>query len=301
MAILNTQNPILKGLYADPSMIKYNGKYYIYPTSDGFRSWSGTVFHAFSSDDLNIWTDEGIIVDVASAQVPWAIGSAWAPAMFERNGRFYFYFCAKRQDGVSCIGLAVSDSPTGGFTAMKEPVMTMEMCREAGVKMGQTIDPSVYAEGDEVYLVFGNGHAAIAKLTDDLSGIVPGTLKNIDGAHEFCEALDIQKRGGVYHFTWSCNDTRSPDYHVNYGTSDTLYGPITYRYTILSKDASRDILGTGHHCIFKEPDEDVYYIAHHRFGTPSAKYEGENGYNREVCLEKLEFDENGMMKPVVFR
>ena len=81
---------MLKGLYADPSMIKYNGMYYIYPTSDGFPGWSGTVFHAFSSPDLNTWKDEGIIVDVTSDQVPWAVGSAWAPAMFERNGKFYF-------------------------------------------------------------------------------------------------------------------------------------------------------------------------------------------------------------------
>lgn len=305
MKDLKSSNPILKGLYADPSMIKYNGKYYLYPTTDGFTGWSGTVFHAFSSDDLdtNNWTDEGIIVDVASKQVPWAVGSAWAPAMFEKNGKFYFYFCAKRADGVSCIGVAVSDSPVSGFIAQDEPLVTMEICREAGVRMGQTIDPSVYEDSEtgDVYLLFGNGRPAIVKLTEDLCRLCPGTLKNIEGAHEFCEAIDVQKREGVYHFTWSCNDTRSPDYHVNYGTSDSLYGPIQPHSTILSKQPERDILGTGHHCIFKEPDEDTYYIVHHRFGTPSANYSGHNGYNREVCLEKLEFDENGRMKPVVFR
>ncbi len=293
-------NPVLKGLYADPCMIQSNGKYYLYPTSDGFKSWSGTVFHAFSSDDLLTWTDEGVIVDVASEQVPWAVGSAWAPAMTEKNGKFYFYFCAKRPDGVSCIGVAVSDSPTGGFVAADEPIVTMEMCRDAGIRMGQTIDPSVYKEGDDCYLLFGNGHAAIAKLSDDLCRILPETLRNIDGAYQFCEAIDVQKRGGTYHFTWSCGDTRSPDYRVNYGTSDCLYGPITIHSAILSKDASRDILGTGHHCIFREPDEDTWYIVHHRFGTPTANYSGENGYNREVCLESLEFDDTNRMKPVVF-
>ena len=298
-------NPVLKGLYADPSMIKYGGRYYLYPTTDGFTGWSGTVFHAFSSDDLDngSWTDEGIIVDVASEQVPWAIGSAWAPAMFEKNGRFYFYFCAKRADGVSCIGVAVSDSPTEGFIAQDEPLLTMEICHENGIRMGQTIDPSVYEEKEtgDVYLLFGNGHAAIVKLTDDLCHLCPGTMKNIDGAHEFCEAIDVQKRNGVYHFTWSCGDTRSPDYRVNYGVSDHLYGPIDFHSTILSKDAKRDILGTGHHCMFREPDEDTWYIVHHRFGTPSVKYDGHNGYNREVCIEPLEFVENNRMKPVAVR
>ncbi len=300
MATLKGQNPILKGLYADPSMIKYNGKYYIYPTTDHFE-WSGTEFHAFSSDDLNTWTDESVIVDVASEQVPWAVSSAWAPAMLEKNGRFYFYFCARHRDGQMCIGVAISDSPVKDFVVMDEPVVTMKMCMDAGIKMSEVIDPSIHEEDDMVYFLFGNTNATVAKLTDDLCHIVPGTMKNIEGAFELSEAIDVKKRGGVYHFTWSCNDTRSPDYHVNYGTADNIYGPITFRHTILSKDESRDILGTGHHCIFKEPEEDVYYIAYHRFGTPTEKYAGHNGYNREVCLDKLEFDENGLMKPVVLR
>lgn len=291
---------LVPGLYADPSMIKYEGSYYLYPTTDGFTDWAGTQFHAFSSDNLTDWKDEGVIVDVESPQVPWAVGSAWAPAMYERNGRFYFYFCGKRQDNVSCIGVATSDSPTGGFRAEKEPLLTPEILMEAGVSVSQTIDPSVYEENGEVYLLFGNGRPAIVKLAEDLCHICAETLKNLEGAFDFREAIEVKKREGLYHFTWSCDDTGSEDYHVNYGISESLYGPISYQYPILSKKPEWDILGTGHHCIFKEPGQESYYIAYHRFATPTNRYPEGKGFHRELCLDRLYFDGDGKMKPVVF-
>ena len=95
------KNPVLKGLFADPDMAFHNGTYYLYPTTDGFPGWSGWQFHVFSSPDLHSWTDKGVIVDLKTGQVPWATGSAWAPAIAEKNGNWYFYFCGKRPDGKS--------------------------------------------------------------------------------------------------------------------------------------------------------------------------------------------------------
>lgn len=292
-------NPVFEGLYADPDMIKYNGKYYLYPTTDGFANWSGTEFHVFSSEDRISWKDEGIILDVASEQVPWAVGSAWAPAIWERNGKFYYYFCAKRPDGTSCIGAAVSDSPVSGFCAQETPLLTPELVREEGVDMSQVIDPSVYEEDGDVYLLFGNGKGAVVKLTEDLLHICPGTMKNLEGLRDFREAVTVLKRQGLYHFTWSCDDTGDENYHVNYGISDSLYGPVTWKYPVLEKKPECDILGTGHHCILKEPGEDTYYMAYHRFATPTGNYPEGKGYHREVCIDAVEFGEDGLMKPVM--
>lgn len=294
-------NPMIAGLFADPDMIKYKDKYYLYPTTDGFTNWSGTQFHVFSSEDREHWVDEGVILDVSSGQVPWSVGAAWAPAIYQRGGKFYYYFCAKRKDEVSCIGVAVSEFPTAGFRAESQPLLTPEIVESAGVKMSQTIDPSIYEENGEVYLLFGNGEPAIIRLTDDLTGICPETMQNLEGVEEFREAVTVLKRGGLYHFTWSCDDTGSEDYHVNYGTSENLYGPITYRYAVLEKKPEWGVLGTGHHCIMKEPDEDVYYIAYHRFATPLEDFPEGKGFHRELCMDKVEFGEDGLMKPVKVR
>lgn len=288
------RNPVLDGLYADPDLAYFDGKYYLYPTTDGFAGWSGTAFSVFSSTDGWKFDEEGQILDLATEQVPWASGCAWAPCIARKNGKYYYYFCGKNKDGVSCIGAAVGDTPVGPFTAQSEPMVTMEMMKENGIAMSQTIDPSIYMEGEDVYLLFGNGQPAIAKLKEDMVHIQQDTLANLEGAYDFREAITVLKRGHLYHFTWSCDDTGSENYHVNYGTSASLYGPIQFEKTVLEKDG--ETLGTGHHSILQMPGEDRYRIAYHRFATPLKKYPEGKGYHREVCLGDVEFDSAGRMK-----
>ena len=118
--------------------------------------------------------------------------------------------------------MAWAKHPEGPFTACEKPFITMPMAREWGLKMGyggQTIDPSIYQEGEEFYLLFGNGHPAIGKLNEKMDGLVPGTIQNLEGLFDFREAVSVKKRGGLYHFTWSCDHTGSEDYHINYGTA----------------------------------------------------------------------------------
>jgi hypothetical protein len=294
-------NPVLSGQFADPDIDVFDGKYYIYPTTDGYTGWSGTQFHVFSSEDMIDWKDEGIILDVEEGKdVSWSVGSAWAPTIEEKNSTYYFYFCAKRPDGASCIGVATSDSPTGPFTAENEPLITPEIATKEGITMGQTIDPSIFTEDDGTsYMLFGNGNAAIVELNDDMISYKSGTMKNIDGAYDIREAITVTKIDDKYHFTWSCDDTGSADYHINYGTSDNLYGPIEFQFTLLSKDSEKGILGTGHHSIIKLPDKDEYYIAYHRFNTPLGQYSSGLGYHRETCIDTIEYDtETGLFKVV---
>lgn len=66
------KNPIIKGFYADPDIGFFNGKYYIYPTTDGGVEWDSDSFKTFSSEDLVSWKDEGIILDLKN--VPWTEG-----------------------------------------------------------------------------------------------------------------------------------------------------------------------------------------------------------------------------------
>lgn len=295
-----TGNPVLPGQYADPDIGVFGSKYYLYATTDGFPGWTGTVFHAFSSENLVDWTDEGIILDVAKGKdVPWAVGSAWAPAIAKKNGSYYFYFCAKDEKGTSQIGVAKAPTPTGPFQAMEQPLMTVEICASHGIEMWQAIDPSVFTEEDgSSYLLFGNGKAAVVKLNDDMVSCDLATLREYKGTKEFREAITVTKRSGTYHFTWSCDDTGSPDYHVNYGTSDSIYGPIEFQYTVLEKRPELDILGTGHHCVFQIPGEDEYYIAYHRFLTPLGQFTDGNGFHREVCIDRLTFGADGFMEQV---
>ena len=167
--------------------------------------------------------------------------------------------------------------------------------------MSQTIDPAVFTDDDgKVYLLFGNGYPGIVQLNDDMVSLKEDSMRQIIGAEDFREAIMVIKKDGIYHFTWSCDDTGSEDYHVNYGTSDSIYGPIEFKYAILSKDLKNDILGTGHHSILNINNTNEYYIAYHRFATPLENYpdQKEKGFHREVCLDKLEFNAEGLLRPV---
>jgi len=293
-------NPVLSGQYADPDIDVFGDTYYLYCTTDGFAGWAGTQFHCFSSKNLVDWTDEGVIIDVSkSGNVPWSTSCAWAPTIEEKNGQYYFYFCAKDETGESMIGVAVADHPAGPYTAMETPLMTVAMCREQGVSMGQAIDPSIFTDDDGTsYMLFGNGAAAVVKLNDDMVSCDLETLDNYYGAQEFREAITVTKRDGIYHFTWSCDDTGSPNYHVNYGTSDSIYGPIDFQYTVLSKNDALDILGTGHHSILQIPGEDEYYVAYHRFFTPIGFFSDGTGHHRQTCIDKVTFGADGLMEVI---
>lgn len=294
-------NPVLPGQFADPDIAVFGNRYYMYPTTDGFPGWSGTVFHAFSSENLVDWTDEGIILDVGKGKdVPWSVGSAWAPAIAEKNGVFYFYFCAKDETGTSHVGVAKGETPTGPFQAMEQPLVTVAQCNAHGIELWQAIDPSVFTDEDgHSYLLFGNGAPVVVELQEDMMGIKEETLHKYEGVVEFREAITVTKRKGKYHFTWSCDDTGSSEYHVNYGTSDSIYGPIEFKDTILEKRPECDILGTGHHCILQIPDEDEYYIAYHRFFTPLDRFTEGKGFHREVCIDRLYFGKDGLMEQVI--
>lgn len=292
---------ILGGKYADPDIQAFGNKFYIFPTSDGYANWGGTYFKAFSSTDMVHWTDEGIILDLKD--VAWANENAWAPCMVEKNGKYYFYYTAEKK-----IGVAVSDSPTGPFADLGEPLVTDEDI--IGIGRGQIIDPYVLIDYDgRAYLYFGNQNMFVVELGEDMTSL-KGEIKNITPsenptgfiADQYMEGTCVTKINGKYYFSWSCNGTTDENYHVKYGVADSPMGTIkrvsdgkeNSGDLLLEKDDSQGILGAGHHSIVKVPGKDEYYIAYHRFYMP-----GGNGYNREVCVDKLIVNEDGSLEQVI--
>lgn len=71
------------------------------------------------------------------------MGSAWAPTIEKKNGKYYFYYCAKLPNGTSAIGVAVADNPAGPYKAADQPLVTRTM---EGVTVGQAIDPSIFTD-----------------------------------------------------------------------------------------------------------------------------------------------------------
>ncbi|MNP86090.1 hypothetical protein D3C76_1861270 [compost metagenome] len=48
----------------------------------------------------------------------------------------------------------------------------------------------------------------------------------------------------------------------------------------------------------RDPDTGQYWIAYHRFVTPLTRFKEDKGVHREVCIDLLEFGEDGLLQPV---
>jgi GH43 family beta-xylosidase len=65
------------------------------------------------------------------------------------------------------------------------------------------------------------------------------------------------------------------------------------------KDPASGIYGTGHNSTIQVPGRDEWYIVYHRFNYPNGIKMGDvAGFNREVCIDKLEFNSDGGIKQV---
>lgn len=293
-------NPVLEGYYADPEILfsRKDGKYYLYPTSDGFHNWSGKYFETFSSNDLVNWRPEGKILDLTT-DVSWANRNAWAPTIAERKikdiYKYFYYFTAAQK-----IGVAVSDRPTGPFVDSGKPLIDF---KPKGISRGQEIDPDVFIDpvSGTPYLYWGNGYMAVAELSDDMTSIRKETIKVLTPDKTYREGTEIFYRNGKYYFLWSEDDTRSPNYRVRYATMDSPTGPLSIpeENLVIAKDEEAAIYGTGHNSVINAQGTDNWYIIYHRFTRPTGIQMGRSaGYHREVCIDELTFDEKGQIEQV---
>ena len=92
---------------------------------------------------------------------------------------------------------------------------------------------------------------------------------------------------------WSEGGWGSPDYSVAYAIADSPMGPFTRIDKILQQDPNI-ATSAGHHSVIKVPKQDKWFIVYHR--RPLTETDRNS---RETCIDKLEFEANGHIKPVV--
>lgn len=304
----SSRNPVLPGFHADPEVLysHQTKQYYIYPTSDGFPGWGGSYFKVFSSKDLKTWKEEKVILDM-NKDVAWADGNAWAPCIEEKKidgkYKYFFYYSANPvTNNGKQIGVATADSPTGPFTDLGKPIIT-----SSPVGHGQQIDVDVFTDpvSGKSFLYWGNGYMAGAELNDDMVSVKKETIKVMtpEGGtlqtYAFREAPYVFFRKGVYYFLWSVDDTGSPNYHVAYGTSDSPLGPIRVAEepVILKQVPEKEIYGPAHCSVLQAPGKkDNWYIVYHRINKEYLQ--NGPGWHREVCIDRMEFNKDGTIKPV---
>jgi beta-xylosidase len=284
-------NPVFEGWYADPEGIVFGDKYWIFPTFSAAYE-KQVFFDAFSSDDLVTWTKHSRILDTAA--VKWAKKAVWAPAITEKDGKFYLFFGAndiQNDKEYGGIGVAVADQPQGPYKDHLGKPLIDKFHNGA-----QPIDQFVYKDGDDYYMFYGGWkHCNVVKLNADFTGFVPfedGTIYKEVTPEHYVEGPFMFKKNGKYYFMWSEGGWTGPDYAVAYAISDSPFGPFERKGRILQQD-EKIARGAGHHSVIYNEKKDKWYIVYHRRPINVTTRDA-----RETCIDEMHFDKNGDILPV---
>ena len=287
------QNPLFPGWYADPEGGVFGNTYWIFPTYSA-KYGKQVSFDAFSSPDLISWTKHPHVLDTIA--VRWAHRAMWAPSVIEKEGKFYFFFGAndiQNDQETGGIGVAVADKPSGPYKDYLGKPLIDKFYNGA-----QPIDQFAFKDADgQYYLIYGGWrHCNIARMKDHFTGFIPhpdGTLFKEITPQGYVEGPFMFIRNGKYYFMWSEGGWTGPDYCVAYAIADSPFGPFTRIGKVLQQDP-KIATGAGHHSVIKTPGKDEWYIVYHR--RPLGETDGNS---RVTCIDRMFFDDNGFIKPVV--
>lgn len=307
-------NPVFPGWYADPEGIVFDDTYWIYPTVSMLHGEDTLTYRkearrktrainpdynqqthldAFSSKDLVHWTKHPSVLSIEN--VKWVEYAMWAPSIIRANGKYYLFFGGndiQSDNEYGGIGVAVADRPEGPFKdALGKPLISKF------VNGAQPIDQFVFRDDDGQYYMYYGGwrHCSVVRMKDDLLSLKPfdnGEYYREVTPENYVEGPFMMKRNGKYYFMWSEGGWGGPDYSVAYAIADSPTGPFKRIGKILQQD-EQVATGAGHHSVIQIPGKDEYYIVYHRRPL-GCTHSGE----RQVCIDKLEFDEQGYIKPV---
>jgi beta-xylosidase len=91
---------------------------------------------------------------------------------------------------------------------------------------------------------------------------------------------------------WSEGGWTNGTYKVAYAMADKITGPFQRIGTILESDENV-ATGAGHNSVVNIPGTDRWLIVYHRRPIPNLDRD-----HRVTCIDKLEFNNNGTLKPV---
>jgi len=276
-------NPLITDQFtADPTARVFEGRVYVYPSHDipyspgrGRTNWFIMEdYHVFSSENLNDWTDHGMILN--QTNVPWLGRQSfdmWAPDCVFKNGKYYFYFPAGGR-----IGVAIADKPYGPFKPEAQPI--------SGVR---GIDPCVLMDKDgSAYLFSAQGRISVTKLKDNMLELdgAPAVITNLPTTG-LIEGPFAFERNGIYYLTYPHVNTNTE--RLEYSTSKSPMGPYEPKGVIL--DESPTGCWTVHQSMVEYKGQ-WYLFYHDRDLSPDFDK------NRAIRAEYMYFNDDGTIKKV---
>lgn len=274
------QRPVIPGDFADPSIIRFNNRYYAAGTSS---EWA-PHYPVYTSDDLVNWKQVSHIFAKRSA---WMMSSFWAPELYVINNKVYAYYTARDTSGISCVGVATADAPDKPFTDHGPLIRTGK----------EAIDGFVFNDNGQLYITwkaYGLDKRPIEILSSKLSadGLrlegEPVSIKK-DDSGKGLEGQSMVKHGDYYYLFYSAGSCCGVPctYNLRVSRSKSVTGPFEeYEQNPVLKE-NAEWMCTGHGTPVQRPDGKWFFI-YHGYSSEAGNFTGRQG-----LMAELTWNENG--------
>lgn len=278
-------NALIPDMIADASIQEIDGTFYCYATTDGYGcglETSGPPV-VWKSKDFVHWSFEGTYFPSASKEKYWAPSKA----VFA-NGKYYIYPTIN-----GYMYPAVADRPEGPFRLARgkdEFHLPYTSSTLLQTEDPSGIDAEVFIDDDgQAYVFWGRRH--VAKLARDMITL-ESPIQTITTPHkEYSEGPIFFKRKGIYYYLYTIGGDEKYQYFYIMSRVSPL-GPFEFpeQDLVSTTDREKGVFGPGHGCVFHPEGSDDYYFAYLEFGRRST--------NRQTYVNRLEFNEDGTIRPV---
>lgn len=334
----HADNPISTYHYlADPAATADDEYFYIITDSDDPAAHNADGYnikslYAFRSKDMQNWSDLGIIFK-ADREYPFSrngwethgVENIWASGIDIKNGKFYIIY----PDGASSVGFIKADNINGPYVnAISGHEKLVGGNGQVGCgDIAWCFDPSIFVDDDgTAWMTYGGGennsrpntdNFNMYKMNDNMDGVVTSTLQHVKvnnlPKRKMLEASYIHKYNGKYYFSYSTGwQDGAPT--IDYGMSDKVTGPYTWKGTILGDPSigGKSINGNNNHHGIAEFKGHSYVVYHDR--RIANGYNGleripaddgivtsntpNGGYHRSVSIDEMFYNTDGTIKTV---
>ena len=245
---------------ADPFVLRFNGKYYLYTTG-------AEEIRVYESNDLVSWTFMGHCTRNGEGTI------AYAPEVFYWRGAFYMITSPYGHGHY----IMKSNSPLGPFD------------RVTG-NFGYSIDGSLFAGDDgKLYMFNLPGNKSIGITEIDENTLTPKGVNKSTGVtlNHWTEGPGMIRRGEWNYLTFTGNHYLSTGYRIAWASrkGDALgrYTQIKDHTLMINSIFKDPFTGLGHSANFYGPDLDSIYTSYHCHAPEQTG----NGLIRWYCLDRL--------------
>lgn len=293
------RNPVYQGYFADPYVVRVDGRYLAYGTGSVV---DGLVFEVLESTDLAAWRRVG---GALRPPDPSPGTDFWAPEVVRADGRFWMYYSVGTGDAGHHLRVAVAEVAEGPFTDQGINLTPRERF---------AIDPHPFRDEDGTwYLFYARDVLDAARVGTQVAVDVMPTMTTLAGRPETVvaptadwqiyqrdrpmyggvydwhtiEGPAVARRGGRYYCLYSAGSWLNESYTVAWAVAPHPLGPWTEPPTgdgrLLTSVPGR-VRGPGHNSIVTTPG-----------GTDMLVYHAwdESGERRQMWVDPLHWTADG--------